>query len=71
MSQVRRSVSHQKLMALMWSVTLEHLFAKAQADVLDLAREYVDLLYSLPTWTMNLRLWLQESHDTVGIQSDI
>ena len=116
--------------------TLEDLFAKASSDVLDLARKYVDLLYSLgdvqvipqktrlvcvarvrfaglsprkngfraafalrrwlksprvvkttdygPKWRGHfvdiktaadlddeLRLWLQESHDTVGIQSDI
>ena len=116
--------------------TLEDLFAKAPADVLELARKYVDLLYSLgdvqvlpqktrlvcvarvrfaglspgkhgfraafalrrwlqsprvvkttdygPRWRVHfvdiksaddlddeLRSWLQESHDTVGIQNDI
>jgi hypothetical protein len=116
--------------------TLEQLFAKAPSDVLDLARKYVDLLYSLgdvqvipqktrlvcvarvrfaglyprknsfqagfalrrwlksprvvktidygPKWRSHfvdihsaadlddeLRSWLKESHDTVGIQSEI
>jgi hypothetical protein len=116
--------------------TLEDLFAEASADVLDLARKYVDLLYSLgdvqvipqktrlvcvarvrfaglyprkngfragfalrrrlkspriikttdygPKWRghfvdiqsaadldAELRSWLKESHDTVGMQSDI
>ena len=36
-----------------------------------LARSFSSWFGPKPTWTMNSRAWLQESHDIVGMQSDL
>ncbi len=57
--------------------TLEGLFPTSEPAVLDLARKYVAMLYTLgdvrteADLDNELRAWLQESHDVVGMQSDL
>ncbi len=57
--------------------TLEGLFPTSEPAVLDLARNYAAMLYTLGDVQVipqdldaELRAWLQESHDVVGMQSD-
>ncbi|MGB8382759.1 MAG: hypothetical protein WCG47_16195 [Dermatophilaceae bacterium] len=48
--------------------TLEDLFARSTPETLELARAYIPHLADLDE---ELRGWLQESYDTVGVQADL